>query len=277
VGEMKSAEGRFFTGFVRDLTEREDAEQRLQTLQSELVHVSRLSAMGEMASALAHELNQPLAAAASYVQGVRRLIEDPSIDVPTAWEGLDGANSEILRAGEIIRRLREFVAKGETGRQRESLSKLLEEAAALAMIAARHEPVKLRFDFDRNTHDVLVDKVQIQQVVLNLVRNAVEAMADMPRRELVVSTRPAGAEMAEVAIVDTGHGLDPKASAHLFQPFVTTKTGGMGVGLSISRTIIEAHGGRIWAEPNPKGGTIFRFTLRSGQDDEEEGLHDDGS
>jgi two-component system sensor kinase FixL len=200
VGEMRSNDRRFFTGFVRDLTERQDTESRLQELQSELVHMSRLTAMGEMASTLAHELNQPLAAIANYLKGARRLLERPyGTQSAVICDAVDKAAGQALRAGDIVRRLRDFVARGESERRVEDVKKLIEEASALALVG--------------------------------------------------------------VNVADTGPGLDAEVAAQLFQPFVTTKAHGMGVGLSISRTIVEAHGGRIWTEPNPGGGTIFRFTL----------------
>jgi two-component system sensor kinase FixL len=263
VGETKTGRRRFFTGFVRDLSERQAVERRFQGVQSELAHVSRLSAMGEMASALAHELNQPLSATANYLQGSLRLLEQEPMDMTLLKEALASAGEQMFRAGDIIRRLRDFVAKGETDRQTESLPQLLEEAGALAMVGARDLGIRLRFDIDPTLSLVNVDKVQIQQVVLNLMRNSIEAMADAPKRELSVTAKNRPDNMVEVAVRDTGSGLGKEMAAQLFQPFVTTKEKGMGVGLSISRTIIEAHGGRIWAEPNPKGGTVFKFTLRT--------------
>ena len=268
VGEMRSGDRRFFTGFVRDLTERETAERRLQNLQSELVHVSRITAMGEMASALAHELNQPLSAAASYVQGCRRLAYKSPIDGPTIADGLILAEAQLLRAGDIIRRLRDFASKGETERRIENLPQLLEEAGALAMVGAKEQGVRLRFDMQRNMPLVLADRVQIQQVTLNLMRNAIEAMAESSPRELTISAKDCGGGMVQVSIADTGPGINEEVAGQLFQPFVTTKQKGMGVGLSISRTIVETHGGRIWAEPKPGGGTILHFTLRSLSEEE---------
>ncbi len=261
VGEARSGERRFFTGFVRDLTDRQAAERRFQDVQAELAHVSRLSAMGEMASALAHELNQPLAASANYLQGSLRLLQQPSPDVSLIKDGLGVAAEQMFRAGEVIRRLREFVAKGETERTLAGLPKLLEEAGALVMVGSRESGVNLRYDIARNVGLVLVDKVQIQQVALNLMRNAIEAMSDTPRKELVVSARRSGDVTVTVAVSDVGAGLDADVASRLFEPFVTTKPSGMGVGLSISRTIIEAHGGRIWVQPNTPSGTIFSFTL----------------
>jgi len=262
VGEMHLRNQRFFTGFIRDLTERQATEARLQELQSELVHMSRLTAMGEMASALAHELNQPLSAIANYMKGSRRLLEN-SADERAALlrDAMDKAGEQAIRAGQIIRRLRDFAARGESERRVEDVKKLVEEASALALVGAKDKGVRVRFEFTPRLDFVLADKVQIQQVLVNLMRNAVEAMEEMEKRELVISTESATDNMVEIAVADTGSGIAPEVSVQLFQPFVTTKRQGMGVGLSISRTIIEAHGGSIAARPNPGGGTVFCFTL----------------
>ena len=273
VGEMKSDKARFFTGFIRDLTERQEVEARLQELQSELVHISRLTALGEMASALAHELNQPLSANANYMKGSRRLLQDRT-DKQSLMirEAMEKAAEQSLRAGDIIRRLRDFVARGETERRIESLKKLLEEASALALVGTRDRGVRVVYRFDPRLDLVLVDKVQIQQVILNLVRNAIESMEQSDRRELTIATERDPDGMAAVRITDTGTGISPDVASQLFQPFITTKPHGLGVGLSISRTIVESHGGRITVEPNPQAGTIFRFTVRAVSQEE---LRDD--
>jgi two-component system sensor kinase FixL len=264
VGEMRSSDRRFFTGFVRDLSERQVTEARLQELQSELVHVSRLTALGEMASTLAHELNQPLAAIANYLRGVRRIVDSAEDDrAQSVREALDKAADQALRAGQIIRRLRDFVSRGESEQRVESLRKLVEEASALALVGAKEHGLRVRMQFDPDADLVLADRVQIQQVVLNLIRNAIDAMAETERRELTVSTKAAAGEMVEIVVADTGPGIAPEIAGQLFQPFVTTKRHGMGVGLSISRTIVEAHGGTISAELNPGGGTVFRVMLRA--------------
>jgi two-component system sensor kinase FixL len=268
VGEMRGATHRYFTGFVRDLTDRESTERRLQDLQSELVHVSRLTAMGEMASALAHELNQPLSAIANYMRGAAHHLGADPPDRAKIQDALTKSAEQALRAGEIIRRLRDFVSKSEAERRIESLSKLLEEAGALAMIGAKEGGVRLKFNLDRKADLVLADKVQIQQVVLNLMRNAVEAMEGVPRRELTVSSKAGPDGMTQISVADTGPGIAAAMADQLFQPFMTSKARGMGVGLSISRTIVEAHGGRIWAEPNPGGGAVFKFTLRTVREEE---------
>src|SRR3954452_18745818 len=262
IGEMQSGGEPYFTGFVRDLTEHQKTQARLQELQSELVHVSRLSAMGEMASALAHELNQPLAAISNYMKGSRRLLagsQDPN--TPKIESALDRAAEQALRAGQIIRRLRDFVSRGESEKRVESLSKLIEEAGALGLAGAREQDVQLRFSLNPNADLVLADRVQIQQVLVNLFRNALEAMAQSPRRELVVTNTRVADDMIEIEVSDSGSGFQDDVMPNLFQTFFTTKDTGMGVGLSISRSIIEAHGGRMWAESNASGGATFRFTL----------------
>jgi two-component system sensor kinase FixL len=159
--------------------------------------------------------------------------------------------------------MRDFVSRGETEMQAESLAKLVEEASALALVGAKHHGVRVRFNLSPDADSVFADKVQIQQVLINLMRNAIEAMAEAgsPQRELTVTTVPAEGGMVETIVTDTGPGIAPQIAAQLFQPFVTTKRHGMGVGLSISRTIIEAHGGELRVEPNPGGGARFRFTL----------------
>ena len=262
VGEMRSSAGRYFTGFVRDLTDTQETQSKLHELQSELVHLSRLTAMGEMAATLAHELNQPLAAISNYLRGSRRLLEasaDPGLE-PVKDALMKGAE-QAARAGQIIRRLRDFVTRGETERRVERIGKLVEEASALALVGAHERGVRVEVTIDPEVDWVIVDRVQVQQVLVNLLRNAMEAMQDAPRRELTVSLTAAGETMVEIAVADTGPGVSEEIAAKLFQPFVTSKQHGMGVGLSISRTIVEAHGGKIWCESNAGGGATFRFTL----------------
>lgn len=273
IGEASGEAHPLFTGFIRDLTERHKTEERLESLQSELIHVSRVSAMGTMASTLAHELNQPLTAVANYVEAIRDMLAKPEPDdIPMIREALDDTAKEALRAGHIVRRLRDFVARGEVEKTIENLPILINEAAVLGLIGAREKAVEPRFDLDPYASPVLVDKVQIQQVLINLIRNAVEAMADGPVRQLTVSSRPDVPGFVRVVVADTGPGISPEVAAQLFTAFVSTKAEGMGLGLSICRTIVEANGGRIWAQPGEMGGTEFHFTLVSAK----AGDRDDG-
>lgn len=262
VGEMNSGGQIFFTGFVRDLTDRAETEARLQEIQAELARLARINELGEMASTLAHELNQPLAAIANYVQGSRKLLarlEGPVVEQIS--QAMDETARQSLRAGQIIRHLREFVTHGETARHGEELQNLVEEAAALALVGSRELGVRTVFNFEGNATTVQVDRVQIQQVLINLVRNAMEAMRESELRELQINIYSGEPDEVVVEVSDTGPGVSEEIAGALFQPFVSTKAGGMGIGLSISKRIIESHGGELTMRRNQKGGATFRFTL----------------
>jgi two-component system sensor kinase FixL len=247
---------------ARDINEQKLTQARLDVVQTELRHVSRLSAMGEMSSTLAHELNQPLSAISNYLGAAQRIMKkEPATFSQKVHDNLGKAAQQTLRAGEIIRRLREFVKPGDFSATAESLAELIKETRELALVGARQSGVRVRVELDRDADLVLVDKVQIQQVLLNLIRNAIEAMADSERRELIIASGATSDDMVEVRVSDTGCGLSEAIADRLFQSFVTTKPHGMGVGLSICRTIVEAQGGRIWASGNPGGGTVFHLTV----------------
>jgi two-component system, LuxR family, sensor kinase FixL len=260
VGEVNQDGRRLFTGFVRDLTERQQTDRRLQELQEGLLHVSRLRSMGQMAAALAHELNQPLTATANYVRAALRLLDSAEPNLPRVRQAMNLAAQQTVRSGEIIRRLRAFVARGEVTRRPESVAKLIEEASALALVGAKEHGIKVLIRIEADLPNAEVDRVQIQQVLLNLIRNAVESMEACDVRELTVDTVAQDGTVL-VRVADTGGGIPPEIEAKLFQPFVTTKPEGMGIGLSVCRTIVEAHGGRLWVQPNAGTGSVFNFTL----------------
>lgn len=289
VGETRIGDDRVFTGFIRDLTERQEAELRVHDLQSVLAHVQRVSEMGTLATSLAHELNQPLTAIANYVETARDMLEQnvenieairKVLDKPVAApvetrkllennaetiaivrEALGECASQSVRAGQIVRRLRDFISRGETERRIESLQRLITEASALSLVGAGDYNIEVDVRLDPTADRVLVDRIQIQQVLLNLIRNAIEAMTESPvRRLLIYSEREAGG-LIRITVADSGHGLSEGVAKRLFEPFQSTKSAGMGLGLSISATIVSAHGGRIWAEPSKLGGTAFHFTI----------------
>jgi len=269
VGEARIGDQRVFTGFIRDLTERQEYEKRLHNLQDELAHVSRVTAMGTLATSIAHELNQPLTAIANYAETASAMLADPAPEtIAMIREALEECATESIRAGQIVRRLRDYISRGESDRQVVPLARLVTEASALAFVNSGSQ--SLEFDVRIGAEDrVLVDRVQIQQVLLNLIRNAMEAMHQtrFGRLSIVALRREPG--FIEVIVSDSGPGLSPEVAERLFEPFVTTKSTGMGVGLSICRTIIEAHEGRIWADGSPMGGTSFHFTLPDGREDDE--------
>lgn len=269
VGELEIDGHRRFTGFIRDISKRLHAEEellasqeRFNELQSDFTHVSRLSAMGEMASTLAHELNQPLTAMMNYAQASRRIMQSQNSEASTrVGELMTKAVEQAHRAGEIIRRLRSFVARGETERMYEDINEVVDEACALVLVGAHSDGVNVSMDLDEDLPPVMLDRVQVQQVIVNLIRNSLDATIEQSDRGILVQTTNGADDCVQVSISDNGPGLDTAIAEKLFQPFNTSKADGMGIGLSVSRTIIEQHGGHIWATPNGGGGVTFRFTL----------------
>lgn len=269
VGEAQSGDTRVFTGFIRDISERVAAEARARTLREELSHVGRLSAMGEIASTIVHELNQPLTAIANFGEAARRLVAAGDTS-GRAITYIEKAVAQSHRASEMIRRLRAFVSRGASEREAIAVNDVVRDAARLAIVGAADRQIDTRFELAPGLPEVVADRIQVQQVVVNLIRNGIDAMleAGTPAPALVVATGLARAEDGDTAAVrisvtDNGPGILP--GTEVFTPFVTTKAGGMGIGLSVSRSIVEAHGGRIWTEPAATGsggsGTLFAFTL----------------
>jgi C4-dicarboxylate-specific signal transduction histidine kinase len=252
-------------GLVAERLERAQADLRFQKLQNELSRAARVTAASQMAAALAHEISQPLTAVVNSVNAAKRLLArgGPANSL-TAQEVTEEAASQALRASEIVRNIRQLGSRGETEKRTEVLASLIEETGALVLSGMAPQEVRLDLELDDGARIVLVNRVQIQQVIINLIRNAFEAMADQEPRQVTLSTRALDDDTIEIAIADIGPGIPGDITGRLFEPFVSSKHDGMGLGLSISRSIIEAHDGKLTAEPNPGGGTIFRFNLPSG-------------
>lgn len=262
VGELRgTGDAPLFVGTIHDLTEAQLARERIEELQTELMRVSRASALGAMGSVLAHELNQPLSAIASFIEAGTALIDEGEGKVSDrARQYIDQAVAQTHRAGDVIRRLREFTRKGTHQRSTEDVNAIVEETCALAALGASVEGIDVTLDLAANLPPVRIHSVQIQQVVLNLVRNSIDALAGQEVRAITVATARRD-DLIEIAVHDTGPGLASVVRERLFEPFVSTKSHGIGIGLNICRTIVETHGGTISADPETAGGTTFRFTL----------------
>ncbi len=258
VGESWAAGERLFTGFIRDISERVAATARLEQLQVEFGHSARLAAMGEIAAGLAHEINQPLAASANFLSAAELTMGDD----PAPRDAVRRAQEQILRAGAIIRRLRDFLAKGEADSEPHSVHAVIKDAVALTLVGRDRSCIDVELVLDPAASTMMADRVQIQQVLVNLLRNAAEALDGRAGGTITITTRAIAGHRMVVEVRDNGPGLSPEMLERLYTPFVSTKRqGGMGVGLSICRRIIEAHGGSIHAENLPGGGASFSFII----------------
>lgn len=256
---------------LRDISDRLDTEERLRALGEELAHAVRVNAMGEMAAGIAHELNQPLAALANYLEAAKQLLSTEELKDPRAEEMIDAAARQAIRAGAIIRRIRKFVTRGEIDIRVEPVEETVRDAINLVFVGRAQFDVKVNVAFDRDADRMLADRIQVQQVLVNLLRNALEALQPLPpdARNILVKARRTD-DMIEFNVLDTGPGIPQTVLDRLYEPFSSTKgSGGMGVGLTISRRIIEAHGGRIWAENRAEGGAAFRFTVPALKDQQQ--------
>ena len=257
--------------YQRELRRAEAAEEELRARQHQagLAHAARLSTLGGMAAGLAHEINQPLSAIVSYANGSARRIRAGDVAPAALLEIVDAIADEALRGGEILRRIREFVRNAEASRASADLNLLVREALHFAEVEARDLGIALRLQLAPQRLDVEVDAIQLEQVILNLVRNGFEAMSDGAgaTRELSIETGALDGAAVELVVRDTGSGVSQAAAGRLFEPFFTTKRDGLGLGLHISRSIVEAHGGRVWASPNPPRGAAFHVVLPVGRGD----------
>lgn len=262
VGEGVLDSSRIFVGIVHDISERHARERRIEELQRDLHHVTRLTTLGQLSSAIAHELNQPLAAGLNYVNAAQHLLKDlPGETAERAHIAVEKAATQISRAGEIIRRLREFIEKREFTRTKINVNATVEDAIALGMIGTLGAAIPIEKQLAPGLPEISGDRVQIQQVLINLMLNAADAVQAVSQPRIRIETSRGSHGAVRVGVVDNGIGMSDETRRSLFQPFVTTKPHGMGMGLSICRTIVEAHGGRLWAEAVPEGGTRFQFTL----------------
>ncbi len=264
IGEARTESGRLFTGFMRDLTEIQRNQLRMQQMQAELANFTRLSAVGTMASAMAHELNQPLTAVANYLEAGRDLLDSDAPDaIEIVREALARAAEQSVRAGEIIRKLRDYVSRGEIETRPQSLTALIGDTMSFLQLKQTDSGARISYTVAPDADLVDVDPIQIQQVLVNLSRNALEAMRGASDATLTIEAARADADMVVVAVRDNGPGIDPDQLSNLFRPFTSSKATGMGLGLSICRTIIEAHGGQITASAPAGGGACVEFTIRS--------------
>ena len=245
---------------IRDITERKASEQRMGNLQAELIHLARWNTMGMMASSLAHELNQPLAAMTNYLSALRRVLASQPQNQKLLGELVEKSVQQGQRAATIVQHVRELVAKGKTSRRPESLAGVVRAALQIMSIVTRQLGVEIQVEAESNLPQIEIDRVQIQQVIINLVRNAAEAMAKEPERKLLVRVVREGGNL-RTDIADTGPGLAEEVANHLFEAFISTKSTGMGLGLSICHQIVTAHGGQLTARSNQPHGTVFTFTL----------------
>jgi two-component system sensor kinase FixL len=262
IGEARIGDQRLFTGFIRDLTERQQIEQRVHELQEELVHASRLASLGEITSMVAHEVNQPLSASGTYLEVAREFLASGREDDRTrGLKAIEQAAAQIRRVGDTVRRIREFAQKKTPDLALEDINRIIEEANAIAAVGSKEKHIRTIFDLSSSHPQMKVDRIQIQQVIMNLVRNAIDAMTDYDRRELVLQSRIDETGQIEISVMDSGPGVAEAAAKRLFTPFMTTKKDGTGLGLAICRTIVEAHGGKLWHEKSSLGGAAFKFTL----------------
>lgn len=268
VGRIPDTNPPRFVGFMHDLTERRNAAEEQQRVQQRMARVSHLVTMGEMAAAIAHEINQPLAAISNYALACERLLQASEPELAEVQEAMRQISSQALRAAQIIRRVRHLVRMHEPRRERTDINKLVEELSVLTKSDAHQHGVHLLLELADGLPLVEIDGIQIQQVLVNLIHNAVESLAasDRADKRIVVRTRQSAASEVEISVADSGPGVDPAIAGRMFDPFCTTKEQGTGLGLAISKSIIGSHRGHIEYRPNAPRGACFLVTLPTGRE-----------
>ncbi len=267
VGEVKESSHKQFVGIIRDISDQVQARSDAIANRERLAHVTRLSTMGEMAAGIAHEINQPLSAVSSYAQACKNLLQRENsladaFQKQKLTDTLEKISNQALRAGEVIRRLREFVKKRNTEREYINFNDLIQDTIDLAKVDTRLLDHGIQLDLcSAPTPCLLIDQVQLQQVLFNLIRNAIDAMEDQPSAPVVIQSKWINEQYLEVSICDIGYGITEENRARLFHPFFTTKTSGMGMGLPICQSIIQSHGGELKHSAGSPQGSIFSFTL----------------
>jgi two-component system sensor kinase FixL len=266
IGEVGWGGSIRFVAMMRDLTDHKQAEDRTLRLHTDMINASRLATMGEMAAAMAHEINQPLAAIANYASAGKRMLKGGEGDIEIVISALDGISTQAHRAGEIIRRLRSFVRPEMVQRETASLSTIVHGILPLAELDARANNIALEIDVREDLPDIEADQVQIQQVILNLLRNGIDAMVDVnpEDRQLTLTASADADDNIRIDVIDRGNGISEEVGAKLFNPFYTTKQSGMGMGLAICQTIVKSHGGTLSCANNLDSGATFSVTLPTG-------------
>jgi two-component system sensor kinase FixL len=268
VGEARTDGGRRFVGIIRDLTAQRAAEKRARVLETRLAHVGRFNLMGEMATGIAHEINQPLSAIATYAQTAQRVLESDSPNVESALEVCRKIEEQALRAGQVVQNIRKFVRQQELITETLDVNRVIADVWGLIEADTRAQGIKASVRYTEGLAAVRGDALQLQQVLLNLTRNAVDAMSEgLPKGTLVVETGHEPDGGVRVSVADDGPGIPKSLGDNIFHPFVTTKAGGMGVGLAISRSIVQSYGGRLTFGDRPEGGAIFTVSLLAAGDE----------
>lgn len=263
VGEAVDGNRRHFVGIIRDLSSQRDAERNTRSLEARLTDVGRFNLMGEMASGIAHEINQPLSAIATYAEAAKRMVTREPIDVEALSRSCERIAEQARRAGQVIENLRKFISKQAVKTESVDVNELVANIMNLIEADARAEGITVNTRFGEHVPNVWADRIQLQQVLLNLTRNAVDAMRDglRKRKGIVIATARAGPGRTSIEVIDHGHGVPAALAGSIFHPFVTTKREGLGVGLAVVRTIVESYGGTITCTANPPGGAVFSVSL----------------